>query len=336
MARGEKYNTNLLAWLKVVLLLLTGFIVLLSIAQFKAEEDEFRENITPLLLQSIHEDVSSKLQNEDTYYQKEPDNGEKMGKYVLMTIQTGDTIIEFYRKKEDSLTEARHSLQSFLTRMYSIDPTDVNSLFQDKFDKKGIAAKTFIAVSYNNTTKMSEDAANYNVNYSTPLISQGLMNEIQYRGFVSYPKSTIIKQMPKHLIFTFLFLEIFLLAAYFYTASKEREVRPDRILKGKGGSYHIGLVRYDSMRMELYKDSKSVKLTQQQQKILNMLLENSDNSIDKNVLQETFWTGSTTAYNSMTTAMNRLRIALQDIGSDFNLSTKKGTNRYLLEFRGLP
>lgn len=333
MAYWERYDTQLLAGLRVILLVLAGFIVLLTVTQFKAEEDEFRESVTPLLLQSINEDVSSKMQNKETYYHKEPDNREE-GRYVLMTIQTGDTITEFYRKKEDSLTEARHSLQSFLTRVYNIDPGSVNLLFQEKFIQKGIAAKTYTAVSYDNTTKISGATTDHRINYSTPIISQGLMGEIQYQGFVSYPKSAIIKQMPKHLIFTFLLLEIMLLILYFYMVSKERKIHPNRILKEKDGNYHIGLVRYDAMRMELQREDKSVKLTQQQQKILDLLLEKPDNSIDKNILQETFWTGSTTAYNSMTTAMNRLRIALQEVGSDFNLCTKKGTNRYLLEFRG--
>lgn len=333
MIRWRKYNTQLLAGLRIVILTLAGFIVLLAISQFKAEESEFREGITPLLLQSINEDLSLKLQNEDTYYQKEPFKKENIGKYVLMTIQTGDTIIEFYRKKEDSLTEARYSLQSFLTRVYNLDPDSVNSLFQDKFDKKGITVKTFTVVSYDNTAKISGDTAAHRIDYSTPIINQGLMDEIQYQGFVSYPKSAIIKQMPKHLILTFLLLEFMLLAAYFYFVSKQREIRPDRILREKEGIYHIGLVRYDSSRMELLRDDNVIKLTQQQQKILDMILESPDNSIEKDVLQDTFWKGSTTAYNSMTTAINRLRIALQDIGSDFNLCTKKGTNRYLLEFR---
>ncbi len=333
MAQWKKYNTRLSAWPRIILSAVAGFIVLLAVAQFKAEEEEFRESITPMLLQSVNEEISEKLQKEGTYYQKEPDNREKTGRYVLMTIQTGDTIIEFYRKKEDSLTEARHSLQSFLARVYDINPDNVNALFQKKFDQKGISAKTFIAVSYENTTRISGDTANCNIKYSTPPISQGLMDEIQYQGFVSYPKSTIIKRMPKHLILAFLFLEIILLAGYFHTLSKERKVRPDRILKGKDGNYHIGLVWYDSARMELHKDNRSTKLTQQQQRILDMLLENPDNSVEKNVLQDTFWPGSTTAYNSMTTAMNRLRIALQDAGSDFDLSTKKGMNKYVLEFK---
>jgi len=334
MTHWKKYRAQLSAWLRIMLFVVAGFVALLAVAQFKAEEEAFRESITPLLLQSIDEELSAKLQNESTYYRKEPDNGVKTGRYVLMTIQTGDTIIEFYRKKEDSLTESRNSLQSFLARVYNIDPDNVNSLFQKKFDQKGITAKTFIAVSYENTTQISGDTASYNLIYSTPPISRGLMDEVQYRGFVSYPQSTIMKRMPKHLILAFLFLEIALLGMYFYTVSKEREVRCDRILKGKDGNYHIGRVQYDSTRMELQKGNTSVKLTQQQQRILDMLLENPDNSIDKEVLQETFWTGSTTAYNSMTTAMNRLRIALQDAGSDFNLSTKKGMNRYVLEFKG--
>lgn len=332
MVRREKYNTRLLLWLRLALLALAGFIVLLAVAQFRAEEDEFKESITPLLLQSINEDVSSKMQNKEMFYHKEPDNRPEIGRYVLMTIQTGDTIIEFYRKKEDSLTEVRHSLQSFLTRAYNIDADSVNSLFQDKFNQKGIAAKTFTAVSYDDKTKISGDTTHYSINYNTPIINQGLMGEIQYQGFVSYPKSAIIKRMPKGLILTFLLLEIMLLVVYFHTVSKERKIRPDRILKEKDGNYLVGLVRYDTVRMELHRGDKSVKLTQQQQKILDMLLANSDNSIDKDVLQNTFWTGSTTAYNSMTTAMNRLRIALQDVDSDFNLCTKKGTNRYSLEF----
>ncbi len=332
LEKWKKYNISLAAWLRVILLTLFGFIVLLSVAQFKAEEDEFKESVTPLLIQSINEDVATKMQNESTFYKKEPEKKDNIGRYVLMTIQTGDTIIEFYRKKEDSLTEAHHSLQSFLTHVYSVSPDTINALFQDKFDRKGLAVKTFTAVSYKDTRKISGDTTKQRIKYSTPVINEGLMGEIEYQGFVSYPKATIIKLMPKHLIFIFLFLEILLLTAYFYVISKEKEIRPDRILKDKNGNYYIGLVHYDSLRMELQKNNKSVKLTQQQQKILNMLLENPTNDIDKNILQETFWAGSITAYNSMTTAMNRLRIALQEIGSDFNLSTKKGMNKYVLEF----
>lgn len=335
MNRWEKHNANLLTWLRIVLLILFGFTVWLSLAQFKAQEDEFKEGITPLLLESIREDISSKMQHEDTFYRKIPDNLDKPGKYVLMTIHTGDSIIEFYRKKEDSLTEARHSFQSFLTHFYDIGPDSVNALFQDKFNRKGISVKTITSVTYGNIYKISDDTTAFKINYRTPPINQGLMDEIRYQGFVSYSSGTIIKLMPKGFILAFLFLEGMFSMFYFYIALQKKEVRPDRILKQKEGYYHIGLVRYDSLRMELHKHGKSVKLTQQQQKILNMLLEHPDNCIDKKILQEALWAGSITAYNSMTTAVNRLRATLQDIGSDFNLSTKKGTNTYLLEFRPL-
>lgn len=75
---------------------------------------------------------------------------------------------------------------------------------------------------------------------------------------------------------------------------------------------------------------KSAMLPAQQHKILQWLLENDDHRIGKVFLQETFWAGSFTGYNSMTGSINRLRTYLNGVGCDFTVSTEKGSDWYEL------
>ena len=102
-------------------------------------------------------------------------------------------------------------------------------------------------------------------------------------------------------------------------------------MKLKNGDYYIGLVYYNKQKRMFCIKNKTVYLASQSAAILEFFLDSGDFTAKKVELQNEFWKTST-SYNSMTSAINKLRSYLKDVDSTFEIMTPYGRDFYKLEY----
>lgn len=226
--------------------------------------------------------------------------------------------------------------QNYVLLMSRVNADTINLVFQQRLREKISKAHSHVVVNYgDNSNSVSDDTLNCAVRYRTPVLHQEVFNEISYRGLVCYPSSVIIKKMPKDGLYLLLLLTALLLAIYVFLLIKRYRIRKNSIILHRNGTWNIGYTLFHPTSGKLQREEITVNLPAQQLKILQWLLEDENHRINKTVLQETFWAGSLTGYNSMTGSINRLRTHLKEADCEFTVSTQKGSDWYALELKEL-
>lgn len=220
--------------------------------------------------------------------------------------------------------------QDYVLMMDRVNADTINSVFLQKLREITSGIHSFVTVDYAGNNSVSGDTLNYSVRHRTPVLQQDIFNEINYRGLICYSPMAIFKQMPKGGLYILSFITLVLLVLFFYLLSKRYRIQQNAIIHHRNGTWNIGYTLFDPAFGKLQREEKICCLPAQQLKILQWLLEDENNRVEKSLLQETFWAESLTGYNSMTGSINRLRSYLNEVDCDYTVSTKKGSDWYEL------
>lgn len=283
-----------------------------------------------LFVKSIEEELNMKMSKVHSSIQllnKPTTNGEVFER----SITSADTIIT---KKVSTGGHKENMFNSFVTilRLENMLHTDTLSLiFQNNLIDNGIHATSFILLEYNDRAEISGDTTNFPISFRTPILKRGFSNEITYQALIHYTPLTIIQMIPLYLFFIYISVVCLILISWYYLSIQSKTIRPDKIMKLKNGDYYIGLVYYNKQKKMFRIQNKTVYLASQSAAILEFFLDSADFTANKVELQNEFWK-TATSYNSMTSAINKLRTYLKDVDSTFEIITPKGREFYKLEY----
>jgi DNA-binding winged helix-turn-helix (wHTH) protein len=332
-----KYKISTYNWLILfsgafgICILCTLFLI--GVLEYLHARTEMKHEIFSSLEESIRDEAELKMKDVFQYVQILNDPEHKDKKMRRSTVVTEDTTITKEVKIEENFTkELLKNYQSYLLVADRLNPDTLRDIFHSKLNEKKIHTHPAILVSYNGKTKLEGDTVQWPVNYRTPVIKGGVFEEISYQGFIHYTPATAFLLMSKNALIALFVLEIILLVFLCRLIREKNKIAPDKIVKLRNHDYYIGLVYFDTKKMELFSKNKSVKLTNQTGKILLLFLQNDDYMVTKNEIQTKFWptNSQSSAYHNMTTAINKLRCFLKEIECSFIIDTKKGADYYVL------
>ena len=332
MIYSQSTYNRIIALLLVIAGLVVIVLLALGITEYRQSEAKMRRDTLLLLEQAISEEVRLKMEDVYVSVRMVSDPSVIKEKVKKQTIITQDTT--FTKETEvsgDMDKELLKSSQSYLLHLNQLQPDTLQQRFDAKLDENGIKTRSIILVRHEHNAKMSGDTVGYRINYRTPIIQGGVFGEITYQGLLSYSSLAVFRLMPKNVIIVLLILEVLILGVVYYLYVGKRKIRPDKIVK-KGRYYYIGETVLDTRKMELGVGKETIKLPKQQFDILLMFLGSDDYALDKSELKERFWSKSTRAKESMMSAINKLRNALKEVDCTFNITTKKWSDFYTLEY----
>lgn len=290
-------------------------IVVLGLQSYWKTESAVKETINPVFVQSVKDAVQLKAVYKPDIRQ------------VTISVPT--------KTSEKSANDSEiYVSQGYKLLMNRVNADTVNLVFQERLRERFPGVHSHVVVDYgDNSNSVSGDTLDCAIRYRTPVLHQEVFNEISYRGLVCYPLSVIFKQMPKGGLYILLMNALLLLFLFAYLLTKRFCIRKNTIIRHRNGMWNIGYTLFNPASGKLQRDEKNVGLPAQQLKIFQWLLEDESHRIEKTVLQETFWAGSLTGYNSMTCSINRLRNCLNEVDCDFTVSTEKGSECYELRLK---
>ena len=220
--------------------------------------------------------------------------------------------------------------QDYKLLMDRVNADTINRVFRQRLRERIPAVRSYVLVDYGGNSSVSDDTLSCSIRHRTPVLHQEVFNEISYRGLVCYSPSVVFKEMSKGVLHVLLLIVLLLLMLFAYLLTKKYGIRRNTIVRHRNGTWNIGYTFFNPVSGKLRCEEKTVSLPAQQLKIFQWLFEDENHRIEKIVLQETFWAGSLTGYNSMTGSINRLRNYLNEVGCDFTVSTEKGSDWYEL------
>lgn len=328
MKRYKRYIPQIF----IFFLILTGSSIIFSgWFLYKKTVSHINRQITPLFDEAIKKNVELKMKNVFVYSTYVNDPKKEKKEYEERSIITKDSTIKVQTKIVDKETYFRNSAQSFLLVVGRMQPDTLGVLFDKAIHDKGITAQTAVSIVCHDTImELSKDTTNLSIDYRTPIIVQGDLGEITYRGYVDYSPATVIHFMSKTLLYSLFAFELILAACFIGYLIHKRRFKHNEITKLKNGNYQMGNVLVDIKEKKLCTDFKETKLTPQQYDLLLLFLLSEEHQMSKENIQDKFWPKSTTANTSMTTAINRLRTVLAEIEATFTIITEKGEKDYLL------
>lgn len=316
----------LIAFLSVVVI--TG--VVISFVLYDRTKTKMEKDIVQILEQSIEEDLNDKMSREHSTIQL-LNSPHKDGEVTERTIVLEDTIIKKMIKTESHNNKPTDSFITYLKFKNRLHTDTVSIVFQDNLRNKGINVTSFILLKFDETTEISGDTTSYSITYRTPIVQRGFMDDITFQGLVHYTPLSVLQLIPRYLFYIFIVVIALISISIFYLTKKINAIRPDKIMKLKNGDYYIGQVYFDKEKMKLKNEGKTVSLSPLMTKMLEFFLESNDLTANKTELQDKFWQTST-SYNSMTSAINRLRTFLNDADSTFKIITPKGSDFYMMVY----
>lgn len=316
--------------LRVLFISIVSFGIVFILIKYNQMRIKMEKDIIHLFVKSIEEDLNMKMGKvySSIHLMNNPTvNGDILERSII----SADTIIT---KKESARSHKEDMFNSFLTilRLENMLYTDtLNLIFQKNLKDNDIHVTSFVLLKYDDKTEISGDTTNYVISFRTPVNQRGFMDEITFQGLIHYTPLSIIKMIPRYLFINFISVVSFILFSLFYLSKKINAIQPDKIIKLRNGDYYIGLIYYNKEKKVLRSKSKTVNLTSLVATVFEFFLDSDDYTANKEELQNKFWQTST-SYNSMTSAVNKLRTFLNDVDSTFSITTAKGSDFYKLEY----
>lgn len=323
--------------------------IVFGIMEYRQSEMEMQKKVPLLFEHSISEEVKLKMEGVFVSINMTNDPAETKEKVREETIITEDTTItKEVGIDNDYNKQLLKTSQSYLLYMNRLHPDTLQQIFQSKLAKDGIRAHPLVLVKHGDISEISDDSMQYRICYRTPIVKGGSFEEITYESLLSYGPGTIIRLMPKKkYMVLFVLAGIALLFCYRMFVQKRKinlekiipdniipeKIIPNRIIKNEC-RYHIGQTQFDTNKNELITGEKVINVPSQSAGLLLMFVESENHAVKKNAILEKYWPKSGTAYNNMTSSVNKLRALLKEADCDFSITTKKMGDHYTLKYKG--
>lgn len=331
---GVFFKNRLYCTVRRVLIVLLSVVVItgvvISLVLYDRTKTKMEASIVEILEQSIEEDLNDKMSREHSAIQL-LNNPAKDGKVSERTIVLADTVIKKMIKTGSHNNKPADSFLTSLKFENRLHTDTVSIVFQDNLRNKGINVTSFILLKFDETTEISGDTTSYSITYRTPIVQRGFLDDVTFQGLVHYTPLSVLQLIPRYLFYIFIVVIALISISIVYLSKKINAIRPDKIMKLKNGDYYIGQVYFDKEKMKLKNEGKTVSLSPLMTNMLEFFLESNDLTANKTELQDKFWQTST-SYNSMTSAINRLRTFLNDADSTFKIITPKGSDFYMMVY----
>lgn len=328
------FKNGLYATIRRVLMVLLSVVmiagIVISLVLYDRAKTKMEASIVQILEQSIEEDLNDKMSREHFAIQL-LNNPAKDGKVSERTIVLADTVIKKMIKTGSHNNKPADSFLTSLKFENRLHTDTVSIVFQDNLRNKGINVTSFILLKFDETTEISGDTTSYSITYKTPVVQRGFLDDVTFQGLVHYTPLSVLQLIPRYLFYIFIVVIALISISIVYLSKKINAIRPDKIMKLKNGDYYIGQVYFDKEKMKLKNEGKTVSLSPLMTNMLEFFLESNDLTANKTELQDKFWQTST-SYNSMTSAINRLRTFLNDADSTFKIITPKGSDFYMMVY----
>lgn len=328
------FKNRLYVTIRRVLMVLLSVVmiagIVISLVLYDRAKTKMEASIVQILEQSIEEDLNDRMSREHSAIQL-LNNPAKDGKVSERTIVLADTVIKKMIKTGSHNNKPADSFLTSLKFENRLHTDTVSLVFQDNLRNKGINVTSFILLKFDETTEISGDTTSYSITYKTPVVQRGFLDDVTFQGLVHYTPLSVIQLAPHYLLYIFIVVITLISISIFYLTKKINAIRPDKIMKLKNGDYYIGQVYFDKKIMTLHNDDKAVNLSPLIANILTMFLESGNYTASKTELQNKFWQTSS-SYNSMTGAINRLRAFLNDVDATFKITTIKGSDFYVMQY----
>lgn len=276
----------------------------------------------------------------------------KIGMYETRTFCSKDTLFTYQHKIQDMDTEIFFARQLGLLMMDSLQSTDIQNLIVENLDKNGIKGyiNTGIIVSKHLQREIWSQPPS-SIPHNAETIIYRLENEIvnvDYIMYIDYSFSTLWKRMPKTNIYINLIVELILIYIIILFIRYHRKYRKKTSVPAADTAEpapHIIETIPVGSSVETEKQTNStifekdfvlfnnhpIKMPNQQQKILTFFLNSPNYRINKSDLKKEFWPQNADPTNNMTSAINKLKRILEEIGSKYTIITdKKNEECYIL------
>ena len=287
----------------------------------------------------------------------------KIGMYETRTFCSKDTLFTYQHKIQDMDTEIFFARQLGLLMMDSLQSTDIQNLIVENLDKNGIKGyiNAGIIVSKHLQREIWSQPPS-SIPHNAEMIIYRLENEIvnvDYIMYIDYNFSTLWKRMPKTNIYINLIVELILIYIIILFIRYHRKYRKKTSVPAAdtaapaphiietipvGSSVETEKQTNSTIKEELsLKDqfvfekdfvlfnNHPIKMPNQQQKILTFFLNSPNYRINKSDLKKEFWPQNADPTNNMTSAINKLKRILEEIGSKYTIITnKKNEECYIL------
>lgn len=333
--KGQVFKNQLYTFLYrifvILLLIFLGFSVIFFMIKYSNTKSKMENDIVQIFEEAIEEDLNTKMKKEHSAIQL---FNEPTDKYIntVRTIITKDTII---KEKVQVTNQKKHVYNSFITYLKiknRLETDTLSYIFHNVLIDNDIYVTSFVLLEYDKTTIISGDTTNYVISFKTPTLRQGFEDEISFQGLVYYTPLSVLKLMPKYLLYIFIATLFLLTFILLYLRKENNKIRPNKIMKLKSGDYYIGCVYYSREKRTLENNNNLVTITAQLARIFEMFLESDDFTVNKEELQEKLWPSSTSSYNNMTSTINRLRNAMKQVDATFDIITLKGSDFYKMVY----
>lgn len=292
--------------------------------------------IRPLLEEAMRKDISRKLGKEYFHFPEHENDPRKksIGKYEKKTYRSQDTTFTYQSKIVDWETDLLRSSHCYLQVTNKLHPQEVKAIFDSLTTGKNIIATKsaigIISTFYKEQNEWAGDTTSMSVDYRTSIDKLGGFENISYRIYFDYSFNTIWKLMPKMALYILLLLQVLCGITLIGWLIKRVKEQRKEIIKLKNGNYKIDSIILNPNTMKLKNEEKELLLPAQQNQLLLLFLQSEDHKVSKKIIMDTFWAKYSNPRNNMTTAIDRLRTILTDIGSQRTIYSEKNSDHYEL------
>ena len=328
--KNQLYSFLYMIFVILVLIFLV-FSVIFFMIKYNQAKSKMENDIVQIFEKTIEEDLKAKMEKEHFVIQlfNEPTREFNKSERTIVLV---DTIIKEKVAVVNHKNEVHDSFITFLKLENRLETDTLSYIFHNILRDNGIYVTSFVLLKYDKTTKINGDTTNYAISFRTPILQRGFMNEITLQGLIHYKPWTILKLMPKYLFYIFIATLYLLTLIILYLRKEKKKIRPNKIMKLKNGDYYIGCVYYNKKKKTLKKENNLVIMKPQLAQMFEMFLENDDLTVNKKELKQKLWPSSSTSYNNMTSAMNKLRNSMKEVDATFDIITSKGSDSYRIVY----
>lgn len=325
------------------------------------EKEAFKPQIENILKEAVINNIAQKAK--DLALNGLSNSPKKIGTYETRTFCSKDTLFTYQHKIQGIDTEILFARQLGLLMMDSLQSCDIQDLIINSLNKNEIKGyiNTGIIVSKHLQKEMWSQPQS-NIPHNAEKIICHLEDEIisiDYIMYIDYSFSTLWKRMPKTNIYINLIVELILIYIIILFIRYHRKYRKKTSVPAAdtaapaphiietipvGSSVETEKQTNSTIKEELsLKDqfvfekdfvlfnNHPIKMPNQQQKILTFFLNSPNYRINKSDLKKEFWPQNADPTNNMTSAINKLKRILEEIGSKYTIITdKKNEECYIL------
>ena len=325
------------------------------------EKEAFKPQVENILKEAVANNTIQKCK--DIPLNGFNNSPNKIGTYETRTFCSRDTLFTYQHKIQDVDSEILFARQLGLLMMDSLQSSDIQALIIKDLNKNDIKGyiNTGIIVSKHLQREIWSQPSN-SIPRNAEMITYRLENEIvsvDYIMYIDYSFSTLWKRMPKTNIYINLIVELILIYIIILFIRYHRKYRKKTSVPAAdtaepaphiietipvGSSVETEKQTNSTIKEELsLKDqfvfekdfvlfnNHPIKMPNQQQKILTFFLNSPNYRINKSDLKKEFWPQNADPTNNMTSAINKLKRILEEIGSKYTIITdKKNEECYIL------